>query len=84
MVKMVRFDDETYVPEECCTVTNPTTSGGKSEIDDVEMPCEGGCDGECSKCVVQRIMNEYAALTGQVEKKDECDENGFSDYWEEN
>lgn len=84
MVKMVMFDDETYVPEECCTITNPMTSGGKSEIDDVEMPCEGNCDGECSKCVVQKIMNEYAVLTGQAEKKDSHDENGFSDYWEEN
>lgn len=65
MVKMVKFDDKSYVPEECCTVTNPMTSGGKSEIDDVEMPCGADCDGECVECVIQKIMNEYAVLTGQ-------------------
>lgn len=65
MIKMVKLDDDTCVPEECCSFTNSTTSGGKSEIDDVEMPCGADCDGECSGCVIQKIMNEYATLTGQ-------------------
>lgn len=58
------MDDETYIPRECCTMTNPATSNGKSEIDDVDMPCGAGCNGECSICVVQKIMNEYAVLIG--------------------
>ena len=66
MVKMMKLDDDTYVPSECCTMTNPATSGGKSEIDYLDMPCAGDCSGVCSKCVIQRIMNEYAELTGQA------------------
>lgn len=66
MIKMVKYDDNTYVPEECCTMTNPRTSGGESVPDDVEMPCDGSCDGYCSNCVIQRIMNDYAACTGQL------------------
>lgn len=65
MVEMIKLDDETYIPRECCTVTNPLTSGGESEIDDIDMPCGADCDGECSECVVQKIMNEYATLTMQ-------------------
>lgn len=62
MVRMVKYDEDAYVPEECCTMTNPQTSCGTSVPDDVCMPCEGGdlCDGECSGCVIQKIMNEYA------------------------
>lgn len=66
MIKMVKLDDDTYVPRECCTITNPITSGGKSEIDDLVMPCSADCNWGCSECVIQRIMNEYAKLTGQV------------------
>lgn len=66
MIKMVKYDDNTYVPEECCTMTNPRTSGGESVPDDVEMPCDGSCDGYCSNCIIQRIMNDYAACTGQL------------------
>lgn len=82
MIKMVKFDDA-YVPEECCTMTNPRTSGGKCEPDDVRMPCEGGsaCDGECSTCIIQRIMNAYASCTGQNHDSDSliCSESGLSD-----
>ena len=62
MVRMVKYDEDAYVPEECCTMTNPQTSCGTSVPDDVCMPCEGGdlCDGDCSGCVIQKIMNEYA------------------------
>ncbi|MGM9543774.1 MAG: hypothetical protein ACI3T9_02195 [Romboutsia timonensis] len=59
MIKMV-FDEEQegYVPEECCTFTNPmTTPSGESEIDDVDMPC-CMCDRQCDKCVVDKIFNE--------------------------
>lgn len=69
MVKMVKFDDNSYLPEEWCTMTNPLTSGGKSVPNDVQMMCEGGtdCTGECSDCVIQKIMNEYAVCTGQTD-----------------
>ncbi len=68
MIKMVEFDEGTWVPEECCTMTNPATSGGASVPDDVEMPCEGSasCTGECNECVIQRLMNDYAKCTGQA------------------
>ncbi len=68
MIKMVEFDEGVWVPEECCTMTNPLTSGGESVPDDVEMPCEGStsCTGECNECVIQRLMNDYARCTGQA------------------
>ena len=68
MIKMIEFDEGVWVPEECCTMMNPTTSGGESVPDDVEMPCEGSesCTGECSECVIQRIMNDYARCAGQT------------------
>ena len=67
MIKMIEFDEGVWVPEECCTMTNPLTSGGESIPDDVEMPCEGSesCTG-CGNCIIQIIMNEYALYTGQV------------------
>lgn len=64
MIEMVRDDDGNFVPAECCTYTNPATSGGESQVDDVDLPCLE-CAHDCEKCVMQRIMNEYAALTGQ-------------------
>lgn len=67
-VRMVEYEGD-WVPKECCSFTNPMTSGGKRYVDDAETPC-GSCDGECSACVIQRIMNDYARVTGQaVEKK---------------
>ncbi len=68
MIKMVEFDEGVWVPEECCTMTNPLTSGGESVPDDVELPCEGSetCAGECSECIIQRVMNDYAGCTGQA------------------
>ncbi len=68
MIKMVEFDEGVWVPEECCTMTNPITTCGKSVPDDVELPCEGSesCTGECNECVIQRIMNDYARCTGQT------------------
>ena len=70
MIEMIKFDENTWVPRECCTMTNPLTSGGESVPDDVHMPCENsdGCTGECSECVIQKIMNEYADLTGQQDR----------------
>ena len=57
MIKMIEFDEGVWVPEECCIMTNPATSGGESVQDDVEMPCEGSesCTGECSECVIQKL-----------------------------
>lgn len=71
MIKMIEFDEGVWVPEECCTMTNPTTSGGESVPDDVEMPCEGpeSCTGDCDNCIIQIIMNEYALCTGQATNK---------------
>lgn len=68
MIKMVEFDEGVWVPEECCTMTNPATSEGESVPDDVEMPCEGSesCTSDCDNCIIQIIMNEYALCTGQA------------------
>lgn len=73
-VKMVALDDDEenvmYVPEEWCTITNPFTSAsGKPEVDDVDMLCGESeqCPLDCPKCVIQRIFNEYAKMTGQTE-----------------
>lgn len=63
-IKMVEYEGE-WVPEECCTFTNPLTSGGESYIDDAETPCSN-CDQECSECVIQRVMDDYARVTGQA------------------
>lgn len=65
MIRMIELDDGSFIPRECCTVTNPTTSGGKSMIDDIELPCGADCGGDCTECVIQKIMDEYAVLTGQ-------------------
>ena len=65
-VKMLKTDDGHYVPSECCTTTNPTTSGGKSVIDDIDMPCGADCNGDCEKCVIQKILDEYAEITRQA------------------
>lgn len=65
MIKMIELDDGSFVPRECCTITNPITDGGKSVIDDIELPCGQDCCGDCTECVIQKIMDEYAELTGQ-------------------
>lgn len=65
MIKMIELDDGSFVPRECCTITNPITSGGKSMIDDIELPCGKDCGDDCTECVIQKIMDEYAELTGQ-------------------
>ncbi len=68
--EMVMLDDGNFVPKEICTFTNPLTSGGKSRIDDVDLPCE--CQDNCDHCIIQRVFNEYAALIGgQVFTKEE-------------
>lgn len=66
MIEMVKLDDGDCVPRECCTFTNPLTSGGKSVVDDVELPCGADCENECSNCVIQKIMNEYATLENKL------------------
>lgn len=35
MFEMIKLDDGTYVPRTWCTVTNPTTSGGESNVDEL-------------------------------------------------
>ena len=66
MIEMIKLDNGDCVPRECCTFTNPLTSGGKSEVDDVELPCGADCENVCSKCVIQKLMNEYAALENKL------------------
>lgn len=68
MVEMIKLEDGAYVPKECCGFTNPLTSGGKSEIDDIDIPCGADCGEECGSCVIQKIFNEYARVTGQEHK----------------
>lgn len=65
MVKMIELEDGNYIPEECCTFTNPLTSGGESYVDDVDLPCGAGCENDCDKCIIQKVMNEYGKLTTQ-------------------
>lgn len=63
-VKMIKFEDGDYVPEECCTFGRNFETG-EMEIDDVILPC--GCDCSrggtigisCESCVIQKIMNAY-------------------------
>lgn len=62
MIRMVKLDNGNFVPEECCSFTNPLTSGGKSEIDDIELPCESNCENDCDNCTIQKIMNEYGEI----------------------
>lgn len=71
VIEMIKLDDNTYVPKECCTITNPATSGGISFVDDVDMPCGANCENECSSCIIQRIMNEYAKITKQTGETNE-------------
>ena len=63
MVKMIKLEDGNFVPEECCTFTNPILSDGDVEVDDVDIPCGADCGKDCDTCVIQKIMNEYAELT---------------------
>lgn len=65
-VQMIKNDDGHYIPLECCTLTNPKTSGGISVIDDIDLPCGAGCDKNCEECVIQRIMDEYAEIEKHV------------------
>lgn len=72
MIKMIMVDEDFYVPESWCTVTNPRTSGGKRYVDDVDMMCvngEGCKDGDCNNCELQALFNDYARLTGQLERQ---------------
>ena len=70
MVEMIKLEDGNYVPKECCTVTNPITSGGNSYVDDVELPCGENCDKNCDSCVIQKIMNAYAELISKIAESD--------------
>ena len=65
-VQMVKYDDGHYLPMECCTMTNPLTSGGMSEIDDIDLPCGQDCEKDCNNCIIQKIMDEYAEITMQA------------------
>lgn len=69
MIKMVKDPYEGgYVPEECCTYSsNPLTAGNNvGKIDNIDLPCGCDCERECENCVIQRIMREYAEITGQA------------------
>lgn len=65
-VHMVKGDNGHYVPMECCSMANPITGGGVSEIDDIDLPCGLDCGNDCDKCIIQKIMDEYAEITQQV------------------
>lgn len=65
-VQMVQNDEGHYVPWECCSLTNPRTSGGVSVIDDIDLPCGADCGHDCDQCIIQKIMDEYAEITRQV------------------
>ena len=65
MIKMIELEDGSFVPEECCTFTNPLTSDGVSYVDDVDLPCGAGCFNICDNCIIQKIMNVYGKLATQ-------------------
>lgn len=65
-VQMIKDNEGHYVPWECCSLTNPRTRGGVSEIDDIDLPCGADCGNNCDKCIIQKIMDEYAEITQQV------------------
>lgn len=65
-VQMIKNDDGHYVPMECCSMTNPITSRGVSEIDDIDLPCGADCGSNRNNCIIQKIMDEYAEITQQV------------------
>ena len=66
LVEMVECEGH-YYPLDFCTTTNPTTSGGKSVVDDVDLPCGYDCEveGGCDMCPIQKVFDKYAKLTGQ-------------------
>ena len=64
-IQMVSFEGN-YFPRVCCSVTNPLTSQGQSEVDDIDLPCGQECEDDCDKCILQKIMNQYARITGQL------------------
>ena len=47
-------------------MTNPITSRGVSEIDDIDLPCGADCGSNCNNCIIQKIMDEYTEITQQV------------------
>ena len=60
-VEMVEYED-CYVPKELCTTNR------YDEIDDC-IPCSEYCSGEgCDTCIVSKVFNDYARLTGQIKK----------------
>ena len=62
-VEMIKDDDGHYVPLDCCTMTNPRTSGGVSLIDEIELPCGWDCLRDCNNCIIQKVMDDYGELT---------------------
>lgn len=66
MVKMYKICEGTFVPEECCTFHEPPEGGGEPVSDDEKLPCGQGCSGLCEECVIQKVFNGYARLTGQA------------------
>ena len=60
-VKMLEIGHGVYVPEECCSFARSFETGFL-EMDDIDLPCGADCRRDCSDCVIQKIMNEYAEL----------------------
>lgn len=62
--KMVNYEN-TFVPNDLCNVNR------YNEIDDC-LPCNNACSGEnCDTCIVTKIFNDYARITGQNKKTEE-------------
>lgn len=60
-ISMVEYEG-CYVPKELCTINR------YNEIDDC-VSCNEACDGsDCDNCIVTKIFNDYARLTGQIRK----------------
>lgn len=58
-IEMVKFGDD-YVPKELCAID----AAGVADA----LPCSDTCKGDCNSCIVTKLFNEYARMSGQLEK----------------
>lgn len=65
MVEMYEICEGMFIPKECATFTGGQEDGGESLPDDEGLPCGDGCGKLCEECIIQKVFNEYAWLTGQ-------------------
>ena len=70
MVEMYEICEGMFIPKECATFTGGQEGGGEALPDDEGLPCGDGCGKLCEECIIQKVFNDYARLTGQEEGQD--------------